>query len=236
MTSMTHARGPDFSAVFLSLYEEVKKRFNEKGLHATIQTMEKCQAMLLVFLRKGRPVRPYELVDSLTPYPPFNHCKDPRRMVFYVLEKLMEVKVAEPVEYLGREGYYRLSPALLQALSPPGKEAATQITDPRTVPLQENWRRVYEVRNILRLWKIPSLAHSLVYELTQLQRHLEKLRGESNDHGHSHLEKIEDTAKELINHYTEYSQNGHLPEEEHAAFARLEQGIRVLDTAMWWRP
>jgi hypothetical protein len=225
----------DFSAVFLSLYEETKKRFRERGLHASIQTLEKCQAMLLVFLRKGRPVRPYVLVDSLIPYPPFNHCKDAKRMVFYILERLMEIGIAEPVEYVGREGYYRLVPSLCEGFSASKPGVISQVTDARTKPLQENWRRIYEVRNILRLWKLPSLAHSMIYELTSLLRYVEALKGESRRDGISHLESVEKNAKELIVHYTEFSRSGTLSEEEHQVFTSLDEGIHGFSTMLWWR-
>jgi hypothetical protein len=225
----------DFSTLFLSLYEEMKGRFKEEGVHATIQTLEKCQAMLLVLLEKGRPMRPYELVDALLFNPAYARCKDARRMVFYTMEKLLGIGLIERVEVKGRGGYYRIAMPYPEVKTPrPGAVEVSQITDPRVKPLLSGWKKVFELRSIIRLWGLPSLAHAMVYEASSLLNYLDLLKGQSNGEGRARLESIEGDLKALMEEYAAFARTGGLSEREARLFHRCEEGIAGFAESIWW--
>lgn len=215
----------DFSTAFLSLYEEMKRRFREKGMYATIQTLEKCQAMLLVFLEKGRPIRPYELVDALLLNPAFSKCKDARRMVFYIMEKLLKIGLIEKVDINGKDGYYRIVKNCFEIkMSRP--DEIPQITEPRVIPLITGWKKVFELRNILKLWGLPSLSHAIVYEISSLLNYIDFLKGQSNDEVEARLESVEDNLRMLMEEYIAFGKTGELSEKEVGLFHKCEEEIR----------
>jgi Fe2+ or Zn2+ uptake regulation protein len=222
----------DFSTAFLSLYEEVKRRFKEKGMHASIQTLEMCQGMILVFMEKGRPLRPYELLDSLLFNPAFSRCKDAKRMVFYILQRLQKIGIVERVEHQGRDGFYRLTNH--QAVKTPIRDIGV-ITDPRTKPLLACWRRVFELRNIIKLWNIPSLGHAMTYELTSLLSYVESLKAQSGEDGKVQLEALTMDVKKLLEEYVNYTRSGVLSPEEAELFHSCDRGVTDFSKKIWWK-
>jgi len=234
MGSATISAEQDFSTVFLSLYEEMKRRFRERGMHATIQTLEKCQSMLLVFLEKGRPMRPYEVVDALLFNPAFSQCKDARRMVFYIMEKLLEVELIERVKINGRDGYYQIAETPIEIPPRPKTKKISQITDPRVKPLLARWKKIFELRNIIKLWNIPSLAHAIVYELTSLLQYIWKLEEDSNEEGQARLKEVKADISLLIEAYAEYGSGGTLPENENKVFHACGERIQEFSKRIWW--
>lgn len=211
----------ELSTAFLRLYEEVKKRLKELGLRGDLQTLEKLQAMLLVFLEKGRPLRPYELVDALVYNPAYARCKDARRMVFYVLERLVKTGVVEKVPYKGAKSYYRL--ARHSGIRARAAWAISKPKDPRAREILDRWRRIFELRSITRLWRLSSLGHALVFELHGLQEKLMEFPGGA---------KLEDPVNELIEVYTGYAATGTVPTREPELFHRLGRCIKSLS----WSP
>jgi hypothetical protein len=224
----------DFSTRFLSFYEEVKRRLKEKKMHATLETLEKCQAMLLVFLEKGRPMRPYELIDSLIFNPAYAKCKDARRMVFYILEKLLRIGVLEKTAYAGREGFYQLATSFGEVKPQRWKGiSVSHITDPMVKPLLVGWKKAFELRNIIKLWNIPSLAHAMVWEISSLLRYVDTLKEESSTEGGELLDSLERNLRSLLEEYLAFAEDGKLSPREAEIFYTCSRKIKELSKSIW---
>jgi len=191
--------------------------------------MEKFQAMILVFLEKGRPVRPCELVDALVYNPAFDECKDARRMVFYVLERLVKIGVVEKTSYRGKKSYYRLTDHSAVRVGKSARESISKLKDPLIQEMLACWRRVFELRSITKLWRIKSLGHALVYELHTIRTKMAQLDGISDEGRRA----LEDMITKLIELYSDYAATGDVAGDEPEVFHELERGIKTLSQKSW---
>jgi len=180
MGSATIPAEQDFSTAFLSLYEEMKRRFRERGMHATIQTLERCQVILQAFLETGRPLKPSDLVDMVAEDRAFS-CKSKKAMVMYTLKKMAEAGVVVKKDFRGRKCYYHLEVPVegLNTIQESGRKA-------ELMEVLRGCRRLQELWCIMRMWRLPSLVHAMDHEIIFLKEKVENLMG----HGFEDRERL----------------------------------------------
>jgi hypothetical protein len=212
-----------------SLYEEMERRFEERGSYVSPDTLEKCYALLLAMLRKKRPMKPSEIADILLFDPAYRGLSDVKRTVFYELEHLKEIGMIKTAA-----GRYELVGGFIPRLETAKPRELAQITDPRVKPLLASWNRIRRLRGIVGQWGISSLAHSIVYELSLLLRYNDMLAGESNREGRRRLEAIEDRITRLMEVYVAYARTGQLPRGEDRLFYDCEEKLLKFCKRIWW--
>jgi hypothetical protein len=217
-----------------ALYEEMVRRFRERGSYKSHGTMEKCYSLLLAILRKKGYMRPHEIVDELLHDPGYAELKDIKRIVFYNLGLLREIGMVKATSLKNTEGYH-LAEELVPRISRPTPMRPPMITDPRVKPLIASWNKIALLREVAKEWGIPSIAHSLVYEFSALLRYNDRLFQESNEEGSRRLYSIEDDVTRLIDAYAAYASIGMLPEGEAELFLNCEKKVMKFCKRIWWR-
>jgi len=207
-----------------TIYREMERRFEERGQYIAPSTRERCYSLLLVMVRKNRPLKPYEIEDELLLDPNFAVLQDPKRTIFYNLELLKETGIVEAVVQ-GSTTRYRLAQELSPRIYLSAPMELREVTDPRVKPLISSWNRVAFLRDIAKQWKIPSVAFSLVYELSSLLHYIDSLFFECNEESRRRLSSIEEYIDRLTDVYTAYASSGEMPEGEAELFLKCREKI-----------
>jgi histidinol-phosphate/aromatic aminotransferase/cobyric acid decarboxylase-like protein len=102
------------------------------------------------------------------------------------------------------------------------------------MPLLAAWKKISELRNLIKLWNIPSLAHSIIYEISSLLDYIETLKNESNEEGRARLDAVEKDARALIEEYSNFARTNQLSKREAELFHSCEKGIKDFSKRIWW--
>jgi hypothetical protein len=216
-----------------SLYQEMERRFKENTSHISPATLERCYSILITMLKKERPLKPYEIMNELFFDPEYVRLSDPKRVLFYNLSLLTEIGMIKTTTGSGPV-CYTIVKEFRPKVDTVKMKDPRQVTDPRVKPVIASWNRVALLKGIAQRWSIPSVAHSLVYELSLLLRYNDRLLGESNEEGRRRLVFIEDCITKLIEVYTAYAIIGQLPTGESELFQECEEKLLKFCTRIWW--